>query len=50
VFDAAIRKVEPARPRDVKPATPSSTVALVGEVDESVDERSPEAGRENDDG
>jgi DNA polymerase-3 subunit gamma/tau len=50
VFDAAIRKVEPARPRDVKPATPSSTVALVGEVDESADERSPEAGRENDDG
>jgi DNA polymerase-3 subunit gamma/tau len=50
VFDAAIRKVEPARPRDGKPATPSSTVALVGEVDESADERSPEAGRENDNG
>jgi len=50
VFDAAIRKVEPARPRDVKPATPSSTAALVGEVDESTDERGPEAGRENDDG
>jgi hypothetical protein len=50
VFDAAIRKVEPARPRDLKPATPSSTAALVGEVDESADERSPEAGRENDDG
>ncbi len=50
VFDAAIRKVEPARPRDVKPATPSPTAVLVGEVDESADERGPEAGRENDDG
>ena len=50
VFDAAIRKVEPARPRGVKPATPSPTAVLVGEVDESADERGPEAGRENDDG
>ena len=51
VFDAAIRKVEPPRAREVKPAVASAAVAAVAEeADASADESGTEAGREGEDG